>query len=126
MEQVEYIEITPGWSFIDGRSFPGGSIQITTNPEKFAITEKKTVSKYDFPLKFSVSKKFYAPKYKNLNSTFFKDYGVVDWLPINKIDKNGELNFQFFNHNKDDVLLFLEGVTGNGQFILEEIKLTKK
>ena len=121
MSEVEYVEIIPGWRIIDGRSFPGGSIKIKTNPEKYANEyRKKTVSTFSFPLRFASTKAFYKPKYQNYNSTFFKNYGVVDWLPINKIDENGNLNLKITNKNLKEFKIYIEGFTDNGNYIFEE------
>ena len=53
-------------------------------------------------------------------NNFFKNYGVLDWLPKNKISESGNLNLAFNSKNAKEVVLFIEGITENGDFILDE------
>jgi hypothetical protein len=118
LDVVDYIEVSSTMTvgFATGR---GGSISIFTDPFKYS-KEKNTVSKFDFPLTFTAPKKFYSPKYPNYNSQFYKEYGVIDWLPINKIDNQGNIELNFTNVPLKNITLFIEGVTEDGTFILEE------
>lgn len=119
---VEYIDInlndmTGGLAV--GR---GGVIKIKTDPLS-NISNKKTVKEFKFPITFTASKKFYVPKYHDFNNEFFKNYGVIDWFPKNKINEDGTLNLRFKNTLQNQVSLFLEGVTGDGKFISKEITI---
>jgi hypothetical protein len=87
------------------------------------MRSKSTVRKVEFPLTFSKPEKFYSPKYQSYTSKFYKEYGVVDWLPKNKIDENGHLEFNFTNTPLNKITLFIEGITEDGTFILEEKKI---
>jgi hypothetical protein len=121
LDIVDYIEInsTMTVGFITGR---GGAINIYTDALKF-MRSKSTVRKVEFPLTFSKPEKFYSPKYQSYTSKFYKEYGVVDWLPKNKIDENGHLEFNFTNTPLNKITLFIEGITEDGTFILEEKKI---
>lgn len=118
LNAVDYIDINPlgfGAGFIGN----AGIIKIFTDPLKYTV-EKETLSKFDFPITFTKPKKFYIPKYENYDDEFFKNYGVIDWLPINKIDENGNLKIIFNNEQPNDLVLYIEGVTEDGTFIVEE------
>ena len=119
MDQVDYIEID---NFVTGDTFGsglGGSISIYTDPYK-SERSKPTLKKYNYPLTFSKPKEFYIPKYQNYNNTFYKNFGVIDWLPINKINKNGDVILYLKEQPKVNYKLFIEGFTDNGSFIFEE------
>ncbi|MFY9242230.1 MAG: hypothetical protein WAO74_04310 [Polaribacter sp.] len=123
MQIVDYIEINlldaSGGSIMG----VGGSIKIFTDPYKYGV-DRTVVSDFEFPISFSSDKKFYVPQYENYNGEFYKNYGVIDWLPANKIDENGNLNFSFYNPQKNDIKLFIEGVTEDGTFVFEEKLIT--
>ena len=122
---VEYIEINKqgfGSGLVNSRA---GAISIKTNPLLNTVN-KKTVRKFEFPITFSTQKKFYVPKYKNYTSSFYKNYGVINWLPINSINENGEIKVKIKNHKQNNIKMFIEGVTGNGEFISEEVNVKIK
>jgi hypothetical protein len=114
LTMVDYINVNSNMGI---RS--GGSINIVTDPLKFS-KDKKTIKKFEFPITFSKPKKFYTPKYQSYTSEFYKEYGVIDWLPINKIDKNGNLELNITNVPLNNFKVFIEGVTEDGTFIFEE------
>lgn len=118
LDVVDYIEInqTMTVGFMAGR---GGSIEIKTDPLKYNRT-RTTVKNFEFPLTFSKPKKFYAPKYENYNTKFYKEYGVIDWLPTNKINENGSLVLKIAKTPSNSIKLFIEGVSEDGTFIFEE------
>jgi hypothetical protein len=114
LTMVDYINVNSNMGI---RS--GGSINIVTDPLKFS-KDKKTIKKFEFPITFSKPKKFYTPKYQSYTSQFYKEYGVIDWLPLNKIDKNGNLELNITNVPLNNFKVFIEGVTEDGTFIFEE------
>ena len=129
LDVVDYIEINEfNTGTRKGLTRRGqGLIEIVTNPSKYYNNEaNKSVQKFKFPVTFTEAKKFYIPKYNNYNNSFFKDYGVIDWLPKNEIDRNGFLNLRIKNVQSNDITLFMEGVTEDGDYIFEEktIKVT--
>lgn len=118
MNLVDYVEINSlGISLQPGGK--GGTIRIVEDPKKFYI-QRETVTKIEFPLSYSKTKKFYVPEYASYNNKFFKNYGVIDWLPVNKINENGNLNLGFSNNKAKEVILFIEGITEDGTYIMEE------
>jgi len=73
----------------------------------------------DIPLTFTSPTKFYAPKYSFYQSTFYKEYGVIEWLPNMSIDENGDISFKISNQSSNNIKLFIEGTANNGSFISE-------
>ncbi|NJN50019.1 MAG: hypothetical protein HC798_01525 [Polaribacter sp.] len=76
-------------SYVEYVDFPmDGSVRIYTSPElMFKSNNLQTVNEISFPLTYAVAEKFYVPKYQSYKDDFFQKYGVIDWKPINKIDK---------------------------------------
>jgi hypothetical protein len=123
---VEYIDINLR-DLSGGLAFgAGGVIRIKTDPLLNSAHKKKTIRKFNFPVTFSSSKKFYVPKYKNFQNSFYRNYGVIDWLPKNKINEDGTLKVTFKNTLQDNVSLFVEGITTDGKFISKEITVKVK
>jgi hypothetical protein len=122
MNQVDYVAVNRNGS---GEGFLGanGVIRIYTSAE-YKKGERKAFKAYDFPLTFSESKKFYVPKYVLYNDDFFKEYGVIDWIPNCKLDENGNLHFTVSNLGNNNINFFIEGVSTNGTFFLDTKKLT--
>ncbi|WP_400080366.1 hypothetical protein [Winogradskyella sp. R77965] len=117
MFDVDYVTVNNGL----GEGFLGanGVIKIYTNPG-YAKRQKDSVFKsFKFPLTFSEKKKFYAPKYDIYNDDFFRNYGVIDWIPNCKIDTKRHLNFTIYNPANNNMTFFIEGVTENGVFTSE-------
>ncbi len=118
MFNVDYIEVnTTGIG--EGIRGGNGTIKIYTKPELGYKNYGDTVKSFKLPLTFSVTKKFYTPKYKSYKDDFFQQYGVVDWLPNLKIQEDGNVNFKI-PQPKVPVTLFIEGVANDGAFISEE------
>ncbi len=126
MDNVDYVEI--GY-FNSGKNISSKSsmtISIYTKKGANRNRGKPTISKYKFPLTFSSAKKFYVPKYQDYKSAFFRDYGVVDWLPINSISEDGKANIAFTYKQNEDLVLFIEGITSKGEFVFEEKEINFK
>ena len=105
----------------EGMRGAGGAIRIYTDPLKNKTNyNRKSVKKIEFPLTFHSSKKFYVPNYSNYNNEFYNQFGVVDWLPINSIDDDGNVSIKFKNNGNTEFRLFIEGITSEGEFIFEE------
>ena len=121
MSEVDYIDINKHGMGEGIRGGAGGVIRIKTNTN-LQYTTKKTIAyrSYPFPLTFNTSKKYYTPLYESSKNNFFYEYGVIDWLPINKITKNGFLYFKIENNKYDDAQLFIEGFSNDEKFIFEE------
>lgn len=118
MNNVDYIAINPN-GFGEGFLGSRGVIKIYTSLDYIVKNQQNPFEKYKFPLAFSEEKKFYVPKYNNYNSDFFIEYGVIDWLPSCKLDKEGYLNFTIHNPGNNNLKLFIEGATENGDLVSE-------
>lgn len=120
MTMVDYIEFDRS-GFGEGIRAINGVIRIFTDPLKFyEDTKRPTTTAIKFPLTFTKAKKFYAPQYTSYTDNFYKSYGVIDWLPINKIDKNGNLNLKINNLKTNEITFFIEGVSEDGTFIFDQ------
>lgn len=120
MEIVDYVIINRD-GIGEGIRGAGGVIRIYTDPLKNKSGKSKdSLRKFKFPVSFSKEKKYYVPEYSDYSGSFFKDFGVIDWLPKNNIDKNGNVSLVFDNKQDNDFKLFIEGITSEGEFIYEE------
>jgi hypothetical protein len=129
MTYVDYIELNKNGLGADRiaagmneEAGGAGYIKIVTDPIRFARRENSNISslsEHKFPLTFSSSKKFYVPSYKNYNSTFFKEYGTLAWLPDVKPNHNGILDFKIYNTYTSSLNLYIEGVLNDGTYISE-------
>lgn len=120
MDIVDYI-IVDKTGFGLGINGTSGSIKIYTDPLINAYKEYgKTFQSYKVPLTFTVHKKFYTPVYSSYHSDFYREYGVIDWLPNLTPDAQGMLNFTIYNTNAKSVTLFIEGIVNDSSFISEE------
>jgi len=46
-------------------------------------------------------------------------YGVIEWLPVNKIDHNRNYTFNISGANISNLKLFIQGMANDGSFISE-------
>jgi hypothetical protein len=70
---------------------------------------------------FSESKEYYQPKYSTLPTETFESYGTLHWEPKINLGKNNiytSLKVPVLNQKK--MVLFIEGLTSDGSFILEK------
>lgn len=120
MEWVDYVEINRN-GIGEGIRGGGGVIKIFTIPmsKRREIRNFKSLAKYKIPLTFSAPKKFYIPKYAFYNTDFFNKYGVIDWLPINRINENGNSIFKIDFKKTTSLKLFIQGIANDGSFISE-------
>jgi len=119
LDFVDYIIIDKS-GFGEGMTGAGGVIKIYTDPKiGFENNSRSIYQEIKIPLTFSSPTKFYAPKYSNYESDFYKEYGVVDWLPSMSVDQNGTISFKISNQQATDIKLFIEGTANNGSFISE-------
>ncbi len=120
MDIVDYVEISRhGVGY--GIRGAGGIIKIYTDPKKLNSLNIKTRHKnYKVPLTFSRSNKiFYTPRYKTYKNQFYKEYGVIGWLPNCTINDKGMLKISTIDTGLAEIKLFIEGLTDNGSFISE-------
>ena len=124
LNNVDYIVIDKS-GFGQGIRGSAGVIKIFTDPSiSLYSTYGKVYQEYDVPLSFSSKKRFYTPTYAFYKSSFFKEYGVIGWIPNTTIDANGKITFYIYDTTIERVSLFIEGVTNDGQFISEEKNIT--
>ena len=118
MGVVDYITVNKSGA---GEGFMGanGVIRIYTSLDFVKRNQNNSFKQFEFPLTFSENKKFYVPKYDVYNDDFFKEYGVIDWIPNGNIDNKGNLNFTVYNPTNSNMRLFIEGVTDTGGFVSE-------
>ena len=117
MDVVDYVAVNRrglGEGFIGAN----GVIRIYTSNE-FKKNWRSTFKNYDIPLTFSEKKKFYVPKYDVYNDDFFREYGVIDWIPNCKVDTNGNLVFKVYNPSNINIKIFIEGITEQGSVIAD-------
>lgn len=122
MRNVDYVEINRGGV---GEGIRGGSgvIRIFTDPQKnFEFEPKISFTSYDIPLTYASPKHFYKPKYNSYNSTFFRQYGVIDWIPYVKVDSNGLMSFKTLSTNSP-MTLYIEGYVNNEALISQQINI---
>jgi hypothetical protein len=72
------------------------------------------------PFAFSEAKEYYAPNYNSYESDLFKQFGAISWIPELKLEKSKPANFKIYDTYTDNVTLFIEGITENGDLISEK------
>jgi len=120
MDFVDYIIVDKS-GHGEGLRGSGGVIKIYTD-YKIGLKNNSYGSVFqdiEIPLTFTSPTKFYAPKYSFYQSTFYKEYGVIEWLPNMSIDENGNISFKISNQSGSNIKLFIEGTANNGSFISE-------
>ena len=120
MDLVDYVIINDS-GLGEGFRGAGGVIEIFTDPT-IAYKDNPELSTFqeiDIPLTFTTPSRFYVPKYSSYLSRFYNEYGVNQWFPRMKVDKNGRILFEIESHGKSSVKLFIEGTANNGSFISE-------
>jgi hypothetical protein len=124
MNNIDYIIIDKS-GFGEGVRGSAGVIKIFTDPSlSLYKLYGKSYQEYEIPLTFSENKRFYTPVYNSYSSEFFKDYGVIGWVPNISIDANGFLNFNIFDTYNSTIDLCIEGVTEEGRFMSEVKTIT--
>lgn len=84
-----------------------------------STNNQDSVQAFKLPLSFCAEKKYYTPKYKYCNDTFYKTFGTVDWKPQLNIDENGNLSVKI-KRPRTPITLFIEGIANDGSFVFEE------
>ncbi|WP_460218438.1 hypothetical protein [Psychroserpens sp. MEBiC05023] len=124
LDQIEWVEVNKSGVGGGMRSGGAGLIRIKTKPaSKVKLPSTEVYGTYDIPLKFSVAKKFYIPEYVSYETDFFKEFGVVDWMPNLTLNNDGQLQFAIINKDIKHFKVHIEGVINNGTFISEDKEL---
>ncbi|TXE17859.1 hypothetical protein ES692_08140 [Psychroserpens burtonensis] len=127
MSDIDYVALDKTIKQYDASNVGnGGTIHINTNPGlRFKNDTRKGFNqKVSLPLTFTSPKTFYAPKYVNYDSNFFREYGVIDWIPNITLDKTNAINLKILDTKTKQIKLCIEGVTNEGRFISEEKVIT--
>ena len=66
---------------------------------------------------FATPDAFYTPKYTTYDSPTFEHLGVIHWEPEVTITQNGTSSFNMVDTGKDEVVLFVEGMSKDGQLV---------
>lgn len=119
MADVDYIEYEH-YGVGGGIRGQAGFIKVYTLPNYKNGAKNDNVQTYDVPLRFNTDKTFYVSKYRYYNTTFYKEYGTIDWIPNLKINKDGSFDIKLLN-TKNDFTLFVEGTLNDGTFISQEL-----
>ncbi|MCB0400162.1 MAG: hypothetical protein KDD26_11190 [Winogradskyella sp.] len=119
MGDVDYIEYEL-YGIGGGIRGQAGFIKIYTSRTYKSSNKNDNVNTYDVPLRFSKNKNFYVSKYSYYNTSFYNEYGTIDWKPKLNINEKGELNLKVFNTN-NNFKLFFEGTTSDGILLSQEI-----
>ena len=125
MDIVDYIEIRK-----EGPGTEGGLRPIVTivTDSKFLFEDtsyaNNRISSYPFLLTFSAPKEYYTPMYSSYSSDFFRNFGVISWIPNVKFDENNTATFKISRKYKDVMRLRIEGII-NGKDLISETKFVK-
>ena len=123
MNDVDYIAVDRTTKGYDASVVgEGGSIHIKTDPRLLFKndTRRQFNQQIILPLTFTSPKTFYVPKYVYYKSNFFKEYGVIDWVPDVTLDTSNAINLKVFDTKAKQIKLFIEGMTSEGRYISEE------
>jgi hypothetical protein len=111
MSDIDYIEYEM-YGVGGGIRGNAGFIKIYTDKTIKRSKAKDNVQTYKVPLTFNKDKKFYTPKYKLYTSSFFNEYGTIDWKPNISIQDDGSIDLKVLD-TKNNFKLFIEGVAGD-------------
>nr|WP_321237127.1 hypothetical protein [uncultured Psychroserpens sp.] len=124
LEDIEWIEVNKTGVGGGMRAGGAGLIRIKTRSVfRPKINTEDVYSTYDIPLNFSVAKKFYIPIYSSYETDFFKEFGVIDWIPDLNLNEQGQLEFKIANKKIKSIKIFVEGIINNSTFVSEEKEL---
>lgn len=117
MDDIDYM-VANRHGFGEGMRGSNGVLKIYTRKSSSVRRKIDNNRKFNFPLTFSSSKKFYTPKYKTYKTSFYKEYAVIDWIPNVMLDNEGNLSFKIHNPANTNISLFIEGITKDGKYIV--------
>lgn len=124
LDQIEWVEVNKSGVGGGMRSGGAGLIRIKTRPNSnVKVVSENVYGSYDIPLKFSVARKFYIPRYASYNNEFFNRFGIVDWLPNLKLNAEGNLEFKIADKQLQDFKIIVEGIHNNT--FISEVKSIK-
>ncbi|WP_240321113.1 hypothetical protein [Kordia sp. SMS9] len=71
------------------------------------------------PKSFTEGKKYYTPNYASFLSPTFQQYGAISWLPNLELNPETATTFKIYDTFTENVTLFIEGITEDGDLISE-------
>lgn len=71
------------------------------------------------PKAFTPSKKYYTPKYASYLNPVFKKYAAISWLPMVTLNTESATTFKIYDTYTENVTLFIEGISEDGDLISE-------
>ncbi|MFD2434709.1 hypothetical protein ACFSO9_14955 [Mesonia maritima] len=74
---------------------------------------------------FAPDKEFYTPRYASYTSDIYENYGAIDWFPNMQLE-DGQISFKIENTIQKSILLFIEGMTEEGDLISQTIEVEIK
>lgn len=94
-----------------------------SNPAEVYFSDKiiKEFYEYKLPIGFMSKKEYYAPKYPSFNEESYLNYGAIFWKPNIEIDANSFIEFHIPNNNQKNIVLQIEGIDNQGNFLTEKI-----
>ncbi|MEY8848106.1 hypothetical protein AB9K26_04790 [Psychroserpens sp. XS_ASV72] len=115
-----------------GQSMSGGSggvIRIYMKENSvFDIKEASKVSANytvsEPTIGFTSPKTFYTPLYNSYNNSFFKEYGVISWIPKLELPQNVSSKILLPKTETKVIKLYIEGIADDGTLISEIKTLT--
>ena len=114
-----FISRTPSPGTVGVAGGLGGNINIYT---KKSFSNKYEEKQSSFSSKFiefgySLPQKYNSPFYNKSQHQSFAEYGVLNWIPNLTNNDNGDFEFKIPNYSFDDVNLYIEGMSINGELI---------
>ena len=119
MTTVDYI-IVDKQGLGEGIRGSNGVIKIFTNSQlrtREYEVQLEPGQEIEVPLSFEAPKKFYAPKYDEYNSDFFKAFGVIDWYGKCSLSDDGTLKLKIKDTLSDKINIYIEGIANDGSFV---------
>lgn len=96
-----------------------GYIKIYTDPALMLDSTNKASEMFIqlFPVSFAQEQRFYTPIYKNYNTPFFNEFGVMGWVPNLQFNSQGYVELKVPNNGVKNFNLHIEGVINEHQLI---------
>jgi len=80
---------------------------------------------YNLPIGFMKKRQYYNPKYPSFNDQTYLDYGAVFWKSNIEIETNSSIEFTIPNNNQNNLILQIEGIDNQGNYLTEKITFDK-
>ncbi|EDP97462.1 hypothetical protein U8527_03875 [Kordia algicida OT-1] len=107
---------------VNATRFGGGVIKIITRRSplfKNNPSEKMYIAS-TAPYAFKAPKEYYSPNYSSFNNQGYKEYGVISWIPELKLETAQATDFKIYDTNAENITLFIEGISEDGDLISEQ------